>query len=74
MYRASVTIRRDGDHYRFVWLIASGDTYQGTGVLNGRTIVVDCGQKYPVIYNVGVNGVLTGTWNNGTATETLIPN
>lgn len=73
-YRGSVTVRRDGDHYRFVWLIASGDTYQGTGVLNGRTITVDWGQKYPVIYNVGPNGVLTGTWNNGTATETLVPN
>jgi TIR domain len=73
-YRGSVTVRRDGDHYRFVWLIASGDTYQGTGVLNGRTITVDWGQRYPVIYNVGPNGVLTGTWNNGTATETLVPN
>jgi len=73
-YRGSVTIRRDGDHYRFVWLIASGDTYQGTGVLNGRIVTVDWGQKYPVIYNVAPNGVLTGTWNNGTATETLIPN
>ena len=73
-YRGSVTIRRDGDHYRFVWLIASGDTYQGTGVLNGRTVTVDWGQKYPVVYNIGPNGVLTGTWNNGTATETLVPN
>jgi hypothetical protein len=73
-YRGSVTVRRDGDHYRFVWLIAGGDTYQGTGVLNGRTITVDWGQKYPVIYNVGPNGVLTGTWNNGTATESLVPN
>ena len=72
-YRGSVTIRRDGDHYRFTWLIASGDTYKGIGILNGRTVVVDWGQKYPVIYNVGPNGVLTGTWNNGTATETLIP-
>jgi TIR domain len=73
-YRGSVTIRRDGDHYRFVWLIASGDTYQGTGVVNGRTVTVDWGQKYPVVYNIGPDGVLTGTWNNGTATETLVPN
>jgi len=72
-YRGSVTIRRDGNRYRFAWLIASGDTYQGIGILNGRTVVVDWGQKYPVIYNVGPNGVLTGTWSNGTATETLIP-
>jgi hypothetical protein len=73
MYSGSVTIRRDGNRYRFDWVIANGQALHGTGILNGHTISVDWGQTYPVIYLVGPNGVLTGTWNNGTATETLIP-
>ena len=73
IYSGFVTIRRDGDRYRFDWVISTGDTYRGTGIFNGRSIVVDWGQQYPVIYQVGPNGVLTGTWNGGTATETLVP-
>jgi len=73
IYHGFVTIYRDGDRYRFDWVISTGDTYRGTGILSGRSIVVDWGQQYPVIYQVGPNGVLTGTWNNGTATETLVP-
>jgi hypothetical protein len=73
IYQGFVTIRRDGDRYRFDWVISTGDTYRGTGIFNGRSIVVDWGQQYPVIYQVGPNGVLTGTWNGGTATETLVP-
>jgi TIR domain len=72
-YHGSVTIQRDGNGYRFDWLISNVGIYSGTGILNGGSIVVDWGQKYPVIYQVGPNGVLTGTWNNGTATETLVP-
>jgi hypothetical protein len=72
-YHGSVTIRRDGSRYRFDWLIANYATYSGTGTLDGGRIVVDWGQQYPVIYQVGPNGVLNGTWNNGTAKETLVP-
>jgi TIR domain-containing protein len=72
-YHGSVTIHREGDRYRFDWLIANVGVYSGTGMLNGGSIVVDWGQQYPVIYQVGPNGVLTDTWNNGTATETLVP-
>ena len=54
-------------------LIANVGVYSGIGVLDGGRIVVDWGQKYPVIYQVSPNGVLSGTWNNGTATETLVP-
>jgi hypothetical protein len=73
-YRGSVQIYRDGGSYRFKWLIANAAPYDGIGVLNGNTIVVNWGQTYPAIYQVGANGVLSGTWNNGTATETLVPN
>jgi hypothetical protein len=69
-YRGTVVIHGDGTNYRFIWLISNGDTFTGTGILNGNTIVVDWGQKDPVIYTVG-NGVLYGTWAAGRGTETL---
>jgi hypothetical protein len=72
-YHGTVTIRRDGNRYRFDWLIANVGVYSGIGVLDGGRIIVDWGQKYPVIYQVSPSGVLSGTWNNGTATETLVP-
>jgi hypothetical protein len=72
-YHGTVTIQRDGNRYRFDWLISNAAAYSGIGMLNGGSIVVDWGQKYPVIYQVGPDGVLIGTWNNGTATETLVP-
>jgi len=72
-YRGTVVIQGDGTNYRFNWLISSGDTFTGTGILNGDTIVVDWGQRYPVIYRVGTDGVLHGTWDDGRATETLVP-
>jgi hypothetical protein len=73
-YRGSVQIYRDGGSYRFKWLIANSAPYDGIGILNGNTIVVNWGQTYPAIYQVETNGVLSGTWNNGTGTETLVPN
>ena len=73
-YRGTVVIRGNGgDNYRFTWLIAGSQTLSGVGTLNGNSIVVDWGQAYPVIYRVGADGVLRGTWDNGRATETLTP-
>jgi hypothetical protein len=72
-YHGTVTIQREGNRYRFDWLISNAAAYSGIGMRNGGSIVVDWGQKYPVIYQLGPDGVLTGTWNNGTATETLVP-
>ena len=70
-YTGTVVIKQDGNQYRFSWLISSGDTYQGVGKRTGNQIVVDWGAKYPVIYQVGDDGVLKGKWDNGKASETL---
>lgn len=67
-----VIVPKDGG-YRFSWLIADGTTYKGKGTRKGDTIVVNWGAKYPVIYEVGADGVLNGRWHNGKASETLIP-
>lgn len=72
-YTGTVVVTQTGSRYKFSWLIANGDTFKGTGTRTGNSIVVRWGQKYPVIYEVGANGVLNGTWNNGKASETLVP-
>ena len=65
-----VAIKRHA--FSFHWQIANS-TYDGIGVINGNTITVDWGQSSAVIYQVGADGVLRGTWDNGHATEILTP-
>lgn len=72
-YTGTVVIVPKGSRYKFSWLIANGDTYKGSGTRKGDTIVVNWGAKYPVIYQVGPDGVLNGSWDNGRASETLVP-
>jgi hypothetical protein len=72
-YGGTVTITGSGPVYNFRWLINSGDVFRGSGRLSGNTISVDWGQKYPVIYQVGGDGTLRGTWANGRASEDLVP-
>ena len=72
-YTGTVVIKRDGDQYRFSWLITSGDTFKGVGKRKGDEIIVDWGKKYPVIYQIANDGVLEGRWDNGRASETLVP-
>lgn len=72
-YTGTVVVKPEGGRYYFSWLIANGDTYRGTGTRTGNTLVVPFGGKYPVIYEVGADGVLHGKWENGRASETLVP-
>jgi len=72
-YSCNVNISRSGDLYQFRWRIADGTRYSGSGRLRGRTLTVNWGQSAPVIYQVGDDGVLRGTWANGRARETLTP-
>jgi TolB-like protein len=71
-YSGIVTITKRSEAYLFVWKIGS-TTYSGTGSLDGNILTVEWGAPYPVIYAVQPDGRLIGTWNNGTATENLIP-
>lgn len=72
-YTGTVVVRPDGRRYHFSWLISNGDTYKGTGTRKDATIVVDWGAKHPVIYKIGADGVLHGKWDDGRASETLVP-
>jgi tetratricopeptide (TPR) repeat protein len=72
-YSGTVTISGGrGGTYNFRWLVGR-DTFRGTGRLRGRTLTVNWGQQYPVIYRVEDDGTLRGTWSNGRATEDLTP-
>lgn len=72
-YTGTVVISPAGKRFKFNWLLSSGETYTGVGTMTDTTLVVDWGHKYPVIYEVGPDGVLHGKWDNARATETLIP-
>ncbi len=70
LYAGTVKIVKSGSSYSLSWSV--GESYSGTGTLQGNKLTVDWGDDYPVIYIVKENGrVLIGTWANGTATETL---
>jgi hypothetical protein len=72
-YRGTVVIASQGGvRYSFHWQIGNS-TYDGIGVVNGNTITVDWSQSSPVVYQVGADGVLRGTWDSGRATEILTP-
>ncbi len=49
-YGGEVTITTDGELYYFRWRISGGQTFRGKGRLRGRTLTIDWGQNYPVIY------------------------
>lgn len=72
-YTGQVTVTANGDVYNFRWRISNGDTFVGSGRLQGRIISVDWGQQYPVVYRIDDDGTLRGTWANGTASEDLVP-
>ena len=72
-YSGSAVIRLEGDRYRFRWLIANGDAFEGVGARQGNIMTVEWGQKSPVIYEIGSDDILYGKWDNGRGTETLTP-
>jgi hypothetical protein len=72
-YAGTVVITSEGGNaYSVSWQVGNSAS-SGTGVLNGNTLTVDWGQSSPVIYQVGADGVLRGTWDDGRATEILTP-
>lgn len=72
-YSGTAEVVAQGTSVRMSWVIANGDKFKGTGKIEGNRLVVDWGQKYPVIYEVGRGGVLNGKWDNGRGSETLTP-
>jgi hypothetical protein len=70
-YRGMVVLRRERDSVTLTWWIGE-QVLHGTGRLAGKTLVVNWGDKDPVIYTLSDGGVLDGAWADGSATETLV--
>ena len=70
VYRGMVAVRQFGDQFSFKWWIGA-QTFDGTGQLAGRMLVINWGDKTPVVYTFGEPGALDGEWADGTATEKL---
>jgi hypothetical protein len=65
-----VALAQDKDQFDFTWWIAK-DVFRGSGHFAGKMLVVNWGDKTPVIYTFGDEGALDGEWADGSATETL---
>ena len=70
-YKGTVKITKKKDVYFFQWKV--GKSYKGSGKLSNDLLIVNWGDKYPVIYSVQSDGILNGTWADGKATEVLTP-
>jgi uncharacterized caspase-like protein len=71
-YRGMVAVTQEGDQFSFKWWIGR-QTFLGDGHFAGRMLVVNWGDKHPVIYNFGPAGALDGEWADGSAKESLTP-
>ena len=69
-YSGTLSISDDLGTAALIWKVGSR-TYKGSGQFKGNILVVDWGDAHPVIYAVGVNGNLFGTWADGAASEKL---
>jgi hypothetical protein len=69
-YRGMVALTRVGAQFRFNWWISS-QVFSGEGQFAGRMLVVEWGDKHPVIYTFASGGTLNGEWADGSATERL---
>jgi hypothetical protein len=69
-YRGMVALSRSRDQFRFNWWI-SQQVFSGEGQFAGRMLVVEWGDKHPVIYTFASGGTLNGEWADGSATERL---
>jgi hypothetical protein len=65
-----VALAQNNDQFNFTWWIGK-DVFRGTGHFAGKMLVVNWGDKTPVIYTFGDEGALDGEWADGSATETL---
>jgi hypothetical protein len=67
MYRGIVEITKKGDTYLVRWNLSGGDSYQGVGLLEGKTLAVsfNAGVIGLAVYRVEKGGKLVGRWTIG---------
>jgi hypothetical protein len=69
-YQGMVALAQDDDQFNLTWWIGK-DVFRGSGHFAGKMLVVNWGDKTPVIYTFGDEGALDGEWADGSASETL---
>jgi serine/threonine protein kinase/tetratricopeptide (TPR) repeat protein len=74
MYNGTAWITQSDGKYSVTWKTA-GQTFTGTGTLSGEILTIN--RRGPgavngiVVYGMGANGILKGTWAGGKGKETL---
>ena len=71
-YTGMVALEEDNEDFKLTWWIGK-DVFQGSGHFAGKMLVINWGDKTPVIYSFGDEGALDGEWTDGSARETLTP-
>jgi hypothetical protein len=69
-YTGIVALEEDGDDFKLTWWIGK-DVFKGSGHYAGKMLVINWGDKTPVVYSFGDDGALDGEWADGSASETL---
>jgi uncharacterized caspase-like protein len=69
-YKGMVVVNQVGDKFAFKWWVGT-QTFDGSGELAGKMLVVNWGDKTPVVYTFGALDSLDGEWADGSATERL---
>jgi hypothetical protein len=67
-----VALSQTGDQFSLTWWIGK-QVFHRTGHFAGKMLVVNWGDKHPVIYTFGDGGALDGEWADGSASEQLFP-
>lgn len=70
VYSGMMAITPEGGNARFTWWIGS-DVFTGVGEFAGRMLVVNWGDKHPVVYSFKDEETLDGEWADGSASEKL---
>jgi hypothetical protein len=71
-YIGIVALKEDGGDFKLTWWIGK-DVFEGSGHFAGKMLVINWGDKMPVIYGFGKDGDLDGEWADGSGSETLTP-
>jgi caspase domain-containing protein len=69
-YSGMLAITPEDDQVRFTWWVGN-DVFTGIGEFAGRMLVVNWGDKHPVVYTFDDKTTLDGEWADGSATERL---
>ncbi|MHA7775077.1 LIC10280 family protein [Roseibium sp. M-1] len=70
VYTGMLAITPEGSNARFTWWIGSS-VFTGVGEFAGRMLVVNWGDKHPVVYSFLNDETLDGEWADGSAAEKL---